>query len=90
MTVPAPAPGRISLFWSVNSEPDLAGYILYRSTDPNLPKDNWTVITPAGFTRTTFTDTNVETGKTYYYYVKAVDNAGNKSDASQVVSETVP
>jgi hypothetical protein len=89
LPAPGPGPGRISLFWSANSEPDLAGYILYRATDPNLPKD-WTVITPAGFNKTTFTDTNVESGKTYFYYVRAVDNAGNQSQPSQVVSETVP
>jgi hypothetical protein len=90
MTNPAPAPGRIALFWAANSEPDLAGYVLFRSTDPNLAKDSWTIISPANFTRTTFTDMNVETGKTYYYYVKAVDKAGNQSPPSQVVSETVP
>jgi fibronectin type 3 domain-containing protein len=87
---PNPGPGRIGLFWTPNSEPDLAEYRLYRSTDPNLPKDKWTPITPAGFTKTTFTDTNVETGKTYYYFLRAFDNAGNQSPDSQVVSETVP
>jgi len=87
---PNAAPGRIALFWSANSEPDLAGYILWRSTDPNLAKDKWTKLTPALYSKTTYTDTNVETGKTYYYYIKAVDNAGNTSEPSQVVSETVP
>ena len=87
---PGVAPGRIALFWSANSEPDLAGYILYRSVDPNLPKDKWTKLTTTIYTKTTFTDANVETGKTYYYYVKAVDNAGNESLPSEVVSETVP
>jgi fibronectin type 3 domain-containing protein len=85
-----PAPGRLSIFWVANSETDLAGYVLYRSTDPNLPKDKWTKLTPALYTKTTFTDENVETGKTYYYYVTAVDNAGNISPRSEVVSDTVP
>jgi hypothetical protein len=84
------APGRMALFWAANSEPDLAGYVLYRSTDPNLPKEKWTKLTPTIYTKTTFTDEKVETGKTYYYYVVAVDNAGNTSDPSQVASETVP
>ncbi|MFN2577230.1 MAG: fibronectin type III domain-containing protein [Pyrinomonadaceae bacterium] len=83
-------PARISLFWAANSEPDLAGYIVYRSTDPTLPPDKWTKLTPPAYTKTTFTDENVETGKTYYYYVKAVDNAGNISEASQMVSEAAP
>jgi fibronectin type 3 domain-containing protein len=84
-----PAPGRLSLFWAANSEPDLAGYIVFRSTDPSLSKD-WTVLTPANYTKTTFTDTNVETGKTYYYYIRAVDNAGNRSEPSQIASDKVP
>ena len=87
---PGVAPGRIALFWTANPEPDLAGYLLYRSTDPNLPKKNWTKLTPTVYNRTTFSDENVETGKTYYYYVVAVDTAGNESLPSEVVSETVP
>lgn len=85
-----PAPGRISIFFSANSEPDIAGYLIYRSTDPNLPKNRWILLTPAISTRTTFTDENVDPGKTYYYYVVAVDAAGNKSDPSETVSETAP
>ena len=73
-----------------NSEADLAGYYLYRSTDPNLPKDKWTKLTPALYTKTTFADENVEAGKTYYYYLVALDNAGNVSAFSEVVSDTVP
>jgi fibronectin type 3 domain-containing protein len=90
LLAPNPAEGRIALFWSPNSEPDLARYELYRSTDPSLPKDKWSLLTPPAFTKTTFADTNVERGKTYYYYVVAFDTAGNRSQPSQVVSETVP
>ena len=85
-----PAAGRLSIFFAANPEPDIAGYLIYRSTDPNLPKDKWTILTTALLTRTTFTDENVDSGKTYYYYIKAVDNAGNRSQPSEVVSETVP
>jgi predicted phage tail protein len=85
-----PSPGKLSIFWVANSELDLAGYYLYRSADPNLPKEKWTKLTPTLYTKTTFTDQNVETGKTYYYYVVAVDRAGNLSPVSEVASETVP
>ncbi len=87
---PGIGPGRLALFWTANPEPDVVGYYLYRSTDPNLPKDKWTKLTPTLYTKTTFTDENVETGKTYYYYVVAVDSAGNLSPTSEVVSDTVP
>jgi fibronectin type 3 domain-containing protein len=85
-----PSAGKIALFWPPNSEPDLAGYILFRSTDPNIAKDKWLRLTPALYTKTTFTDESVEAGKTYYYYLVAVDSAGNVSDPSEVAAETVP
>lgn len=87
---PGIGPGRLALFWTANPESDVIGYYLYRSTDPSLAKDKWTKLTPTLYTKTTFTDENVETGKTYYYYVIAVDSAGNPGPPSEVVSETVP
>lgn len=85
----AAAPGRLAIFFAANPETDIAGYLIYRSSDPNTPKP-WTLLTPALLTRTTFTDENVDPGRTYYYYVIAVDTAGNRSEPSEVVSETVP
>ena len=84
-----PAPGRLSLFFAPNSENDTAGYLVYRSTDPNLPKP-WTLLTSTLLTRTTFTDENVDPVKTYYYYLVAVDTSGNKSEPSEVRSDTAP
>ena len=86
----AAAPGRLSLFFPANPEPDVAGYNVYRSTDPDLPRDQWTKLNPALLTRTTFQDEKVESGKKYYYYLTAVDQVGNVSPPSEVVSETVP
>lgn len=90
LATPNAAPGRIALFWTANTESDVVGYYLHRSTDPNLPKEKWPKLTPQLYNRTTFTDENVESGKTYYYFVEAVDSAGNVSPPSKVVSETVP
>lgn len=84
-----PAPGRLSLFFAPNAESDIAGYLIYRSNDPNLPKP-WTLLTSTLLTRTTFTDENVDPGKTYYYYIVAVDTSGNKSEPSEVRSDTAP
>jgi hypothetical protein len=84
------APGRISIFFPANPEPDVAGYFVYRSTDENLPKDRWTKLNSTPLTRTTFQDDNVESGKRYFYYIKAIDKAGNISEPSDVVSEVVP
>lgn len=86
----AAAPGRLSIFFPANPEADVAGYEIYRSTDPDLPKERWTKVTPAPLTKTTFLDENVEAGRRYYYYIKAIDQAGNVSAPSDVVSESVP
>ena len=86
----AAAPGRLSIFFPANPEPDIAGYNIYRSSDPDLPKDSWSKLNSALLTRTTFQDEKVESGRRYYYYLTAVDLAGNVSPFSEVVSETVP
>ena len=87
---PDPSFGRLAIFFAANKEPDIAGYNIYRSTDPNLPKQSWTKLNQELLTRTNYRDERVESGKTYYYYIVAVDNAGNVSEPSEVVSETVP
>jgi hypothetical protein len=86
----APSPLRISVFFAANQERDLAGYNLYRSTDPNLPKDQWMKLNHGLLERTTYQDEAVKSGQRYYYYVTAVDKGGNVSNPSEVQSEVVP
>jgi hypothetical protein len=86
----AAAPGRLSIFFPANPESDVVGYNIYRSTDPNLPKNRWNKLNPGLLARTTFQDERVEAGQRYYYYLTAVDRAGNVSPPSDVVSEVVP
>lgn len=86
----AAAPGRLSLFFPGNPEPDVAGYNIYRSTDPNLPKEQWQKLNPSLLKQTSFQDEKVESGKRYYYYLTAVDQVGNVSVTSEVASEAVP
>jgi len=87
---PDPSFGRLAIFFAANKETDIAGYNIYRSTDPNLPKPSWTKLNTELLTRTNYRDERVESGKTYYYYIVAVDQAGNVSLPSEVASETVP
>jgi predicted phage tail protein len=86
----AAAPGRLSIFFPANPESDVAGYNIYRSTDPDLPKDKWTKLNTELLLRTSFLDERVESGRRYYYYLTAVDQVGNVSPMSEVVSESVP
>lgn len=86
----AAAPTTISLFWAVNIEKDVVGYKIYRSEDKDLPKEKWPLLTPDLLKANTLQDTQVESGKTYYYYLTATDKFGNVSNASEIVSETIP
>ena len=86
----AASPNTISIFFATNPEKDVAGYRIYRSTDANLPKAEWSLLTPQLLTTNTFQDSNVESGGKYFYYLTAVDKFGNVSDPSEIVSEIVP
>lgn len=90
IVVASPTPLRISVFFAANQERDIAGYNLYRSTDPALPLDQWTKLTRSLLDRTTYQDEAVQSGRRYYYYVTAVDTSGNTSKPSDVQSDTVP
>lgn len=86
----AAAPGTISIFFAVNPEKDIAGYKIYRSTDPDIDKSKWQLLTPELLKTNTFQDIRVEPGKRYYYYLTATDNFGNVSPVSEIVSEIAP
>jgi len=86
----AATPTSISIFFPVNPETDVEGYSVYRSTDVNLAKEQWMLLTKELLKANTYQDEAVESGKTYFYYVKATDKYKNVSDASEVVSETIP
>ena len=86
----AATPTSISIFFPANPETDIEGYQVYRSTDENLSKEQWQLLTPGLLKANTFQDEAIESGKTYFYYVTATDKYKNVSQPSEVVSETVP
>lgn len=83
----ASAPNVISIFFAANVEKDIAGYKIYRTTDAQIPMENWELLTPEILKVNTFSDSKVEAGKSYYYYLIAVDKFGNESNPSETVSE---
>ena len=86
----AATPTTISIFFPVNPETDVIGYRVFRSTDPDLPKAQWELLTKEPQAANTYQDNAVESGKTYHYYVTAIDKFSNVSQPSEVVSETLP
>lgn len=76
--------GDIKLTWSASSDANsgIKEYRIYRETSSGFtPSESNRKTTVTG---TEWTDTDTEAGKTYYYKVIAVDNAGNESDAASV------
>jgi len=73
------APAYVELSWSISPEADLAGYVVYRSEQPDLPGERLNEeLLPAP----TFRDMNVAAGRRYFYTVRAVDRSGNGSTLS--------
>ncbi len=80
----------VQVTWRANSEPDLVGYILYRSSTPGGP---WERLNPKPLGRTEYFDTALPgDAKKLWYQVSAADAAGNESARSSstivVVSST--
>lgn len=76
----------IDLTWTPNTEPDLAGYNVYRHSgdEPAVKINSELVKTPS------FRDDQVKPGTKYFYAVSAADLRGNESGRSAETSETVP
>jgi hypothetical protein len=76
----------ITLTWSPSTQGTypIAGYAIYRGTSQG--NESPTPIATVGSNTTTYTDKDVISGTTYYYYVKAFDNQ-NPPDYSQASNE---
>jgi GH35 family endo-1,4-beta-xylanase len=73
------------LDWNDNSESDLAGYNVYRSTTSG---SGYSQLNGSLVTDSNYTDTMVSNDVTYYYVVTAVDANDNESVYSSEVSAT--
>jgi predicted phage tail protein len=80
-------PTSVTLSWTANIEPDLAGYNVYRSTSNSGSYAKLNATGP--LTSATFSDTSLNGGTTYFYRVRAVDTSGNESGFT-VFSIAVP
>jgi glycosidase/fibronectin type 3 domain-containing protein len=72
---------QISLAW--NSVAGAASYNIYRSP---VSGGGWVKLNASPLTGTSYTDTGLQNARTYYYIVRAMDNAGNESAASNEVA----
>jgi hypothetical protein len=84
---PSPSTENVTLTWTANGEPDLAGYKIYVGTNsgtygfPGSPFVTGKV--------TSYTISNLPKGQTYYFAISAYDSAGNDSPLSAEVSKSL-
>ena len=79
-------PRSATLSWAASTSP-VAGYYVYRT---NPPGKNYIKLNSEPVSATQYTDTTVQAGITYTYYVTAIDSKMRESPASKVVSDMVP
>lgn len=85
---PAPPVARtVTLTWTASVSSGVTGYRVFRGTVSGGP---YTQITPSPVTGVSYVDATVESGRTYYYVVTAVDAAGNQSVYSNQATAAVP
>jgi hypothetical protein len=73
----------VSLNWNNNSEPDINGYNVYRSTTSG---SGYAKINGSLLSSSDYIDNSAINGTTYYYVVTAVDTSSNESGYSSQVS----
>lgn len=77
----------VDLSWVPDSEPDLAGYIVYRCDD----NGTWQRISPGQpVAGPAYRDNRVQPGRKYRYAISAIDQSGHESARSVETEETVP
>ncbi|HUK26184.1 MAG TPA: choice-of-anchor D domain-containing protein [Terriglobales bacterium] len=75
----------VTLSWEESSS--VAGYYVYRGTQSGGP---YSRLNSSAVPTTSYTDSTVQGGQTYYYVVTSVDSSGNESSYSGEVSATIP
>jgi fibronectin type 3 domain-containing protein len=84
----------VDLSWAINAEPDLAGYLVYRSEQsgeqPGEQKgERGTLLTAKPLPTPAYRDETVLSGHHYWYRVTAVDEAGNESEAGTAADANI-
>jgi fibronectin type 3 domain-containing protein len=76
----------VALSWSASST-TVSGYNVYRST---VSGSGYAKLNSGLVGATTYDDTNVQAGTTYYYVTTSVDSGGDESAQSNQASATIP
>ncbi len=76
----------VSLSWRASTSRDVTGYVVYRGAASGGPYE---FLASAGNV-TTYTDTTVISGQTYYYVITSLSRSGGESEYSAPVQAVIP
>jgi len=79
---------KITLYWSENTEPDIAYYRVYRADSTSGFDDKQPPVATVS-QQSHFTDTSIAVGAAYYYRITAVDKGGWESAPSVFAGDSV-
>jgi len=77
----------VNLSWDASTSPNIVGYNVYRGAESNGP---YTKINSSLDPNTSYSDSTVQAGQTYYYVTTAVDNLGVESVYSNQTEAVIP
>lgn len=82
-----PTTHSVQLMWNPSISPDILGYTVYRGETSGGP---YTPLNSTLITDTTYNDTAIQSGNTYYYVVTATDANNASSDYSNEAAAQIP
>lgn len=86
-TATASATHSVSLSWTPSTSSNVVGYNVYRSTTSG---GYYSELNSAALTGTSYSDTTVTAGTTYYYVATAINSSGEQSSYSSQATAVVP
>lgn len=80
-------PRTVSLSWTASTSPNVIGYNVFRGITSGGP---YARVNAALIAQTSYVDTTVQAGQTYYYVATAIDSASNESAYSNQAQAVIP
>jgi fibronectin type 3 domain-containing protein len=80
-------PHTVALTWTASVSTDVIGYNIYRGTTTGGP---YSILDSAPVAADSYNDSAVQSGQTYFYIVRAIDNTGLESLNSTEVQAIIP
>ena len=76
-----PSDGTVTFSWNIGNDSSIS-FRIYRGEEPGFTTSSSNLIAELGYPTSTYSDTNLDTSKTYYYKLSAVNQNGTESSLS--------